>query len=136
MAQEQPITIKQPQNTIYDKMEFPGYEFREFPAAVPVVGGKVMPTPYDERGKSHPVVIVESQAELDALQGPEVTLVPVTEGSGHAMRVENEDDIRKVLYVQAEQAGVTIDKRWSVARIEDALQNAAKAKDKGGSEVV
>jgi len=132
------ITRKQVANTAFDNMEFPPYEFREFPQAVPVVGGKVMPTPYDERGKSHPVVIVESHAELDALQGPEVTLVPVTEGAGHAMRVENEDDIRAVLYTQAEQAGVQIDKRWSVARIEETLQNAAKAKakDKGGSEVV
>jgi hypothetical protein len=121
------ITRKQQRNTAFDQMEFPEYEFHEFPAAVPVVNGKVMPTPYDENNKAHPVVIVNSQDELDALRGPEVVLVPVS-GDSNTLRVENEDDIRAVLYVQAEQAGVQIDKRWSVARIEATLQEAAKAK--------
>lgn len=124
LLQDPPINIKQPRNTIYDKMEFPDYEHREFPQAIPFVDGQVMPTPYDARNKAHPVVIVYSQEELDALQGPKVTLVPVSEGSETALRVENEDDIRRVLYVQAEQAGVQIDKRWSVERIEKALQAA------------
>jgi hypothetical protein len=128
---------KQIANTMFDQMEFPPYEFREFPQAIPVVDGKVMPTPYDERNKAHPVVVVESQAELDALQGPQVKLVPVSDAAPEgAQRVESEDDIRAVLYTQAEQARVQIDKRWSVQRIESTLQDAAAAKAKGGGEVV
>lgn len=122
---------KQIRNTAFDNMTFEEYEFREFPQAIPVVNGKVQPTPYDANNKLHPVVVVTSQDELDALLGPQVTLVPVSEGAT-TLRVENEDDIRAVLYVQAEQAGVQIDKRWSVDRIEKALQAAAAAK----SEVV
>ena len=36
LLKETPVTIKQPRNTIYDKMEFPDYEYREFPMAIPV----------------------------------------------------------------------------------------------------
>lgn len=121
-----PLPLKQKSNTMYDAMEFPPYEFHEFPMAVPVVGGVVMDSPYDPKTrKSYPVVIVADQDELDALKGPGVSLVSVTDDAGSTtMRVESEDDIRKVLYVQAEQAGVQIDKRWSVPRIEDALKQA------------
>lgn len=125
------VVRKQIPNTVYDHMEFPAYEFEEWPQAVPVNdAGELQPTPYQPPLKSGkveawPVVIVHSQAELDALRGPEVTLVPVSEAGGNALRVEGEDDIRKALYIQAEQAGVKIDKKWSVARIEDALRTAA-----------
>lgn len=129
---------KQIANTMYDQMVFPDYEFHEWPQAVPVnEAGELQPTPYQPPLKSGkieawPVVIVHSQAELDALRGPEVTLVPVNpDAPASALRVESEDDIRKALYLQAEQAGVKIDKKWSVARIEDALRTAA-----AGGEVV
>jgi hypothetical protein len=132
VLKEEPITIRQPPNTIYDKMVFPGYEFAEFPMGVPVVGGKVMPTPYDEKNKAHPVVIVNSQEELDELLGSgDVTLVERTEGQAGAMRVETEDDVRDRLYIRAEQTGAKIDKRWSVERIEAAIDAAS-----GKSEVV
>lgn len=118
-------------NTMYDNMEFAPYEYREFPKAVPVLDGVVQDTPYDAKHKAHPVVIVHSQAELDALKGPEVTLVALDEADpspSAPTRVQTEDDIRKVLYVQAEQASVKIDKKWSVERIEDTLR-AAKSGD-------
>lgn len=131
MAEPVQKQFKQIPNTMYDQMVFPDYEFEEWPQAVPVNdAGELQATPYQPPLKSGkvelwPVVIVGSQAELDALRGPEVTLVPISEAGGAALRVEAEDDIRKVLYTQAEQAGVKIDKKWSVARIEDALRTAA-----------
>lgn len=122
--------IKQRQNTMYDQMEFPPYEYNEFPMAVPVVDGVVQPTPYDARRRPHPVVIVDNQDQLDELRGPAVVLVKVNEAAPDSpQRIESEADIREVLYRQAEQAGVTIDKRWTVARIESTLQAAAAEKD-------
>lgn len=116
-------------STMFDNMNFPDYEFAEFPMAIPVVDGVIQPTPYDERHKAHPVVIVNSQAELEALKGPEVKLVAVNpHDPASTLRVESEDDIRAALYVQADQAGVKIDKRWSVERIEQALQDHAAGK--------
>ncbi len=114
------------QSTRYDNMKFKPYEFAEFPQAIPVVGSEVQKSPYNAKGKLHEVVIVNSQEELDALQGPQVRLVPVNpDAAVSASRVETEDDVRAVLYVQAEQLGVQIDKRWSVERIESAVKTAA-----------
>lgn len=129
--------IRQIPNTIYDQMVFPDYEFQEWPQAVPVnEAGELQPTPYQPASRSGrvetwPVVIVHSQEELDALRGPEVTLVPVNpdEAKTGAFRVENDDDIRNALLVQAEQLGVKVDKRWSVQRIEETLRAAAADKE-------
>ncbi len=121
---------KQLNHTMYDHMVFPEYEYAEFPMAVPVVDGVVQDTPYDENHKHHEVVIVGSQAELDALKGPGVVLVPINpDAVTSAQRVESEDDIREALYEQAKQLGVNIDKRWSVPRIEDTLKAASAPKD-------
>lgn len=115
-------------NTIYDRMAFAEYEFREFPYAVPVVDGVVQATAYDAKHKAHPVVVVNSQEELDALKGGEAVLVPVAPNAVEsASRIETEDDVRDRLYVQAEQAGARIDKRWSVERIEKAISEARSA---------
>jgi len=112
--------MAQNKHTVFDQIEFPPYEFREFPMAVPIYAetGEVAPTPYNERGKSHPVVLVQNQAELDALMGPGVTLVPVGDGSS---RLQTEADIRAELYEQAETRGVFIDKNWPVERIQAVL---------------
>ena len=127
---------KQIRNTMYDKMSFPEYEHREFPMAVPVVNGVVQLNdkgefqPYNERRKAHPVVIVKSQAELEALRGGEVELVPVNpDAADTASRLESEEDVREELYVRADQAGVKFDKRWSIERIERAIADA-KAESK------
>lgn len=117
--------LKQRANTMYDNMEFPAYEHREFPMAIPVVDGKVQPTPYDDRNKAHPVVIVHSQEELDVLKGGGADLVPVNpDAATSALRIETEDDVRAQLYVEAEQAGAKIDKRWSVEKIQRAIAEA------------
>lgn len=118
-------TIKQHRNTMYDNMEFEPVEFREFPMAIPVVNGVVQPTPYDAKGKSHPVVIVHNQFELDELKGGEAKLVPVNpEALLSPKRVETEEDVRAQLYVEADQAGAQIDRRWSVAKIQRAIAEA------------
>lgn len=115
---------KQIQNTIYDTMEFPAYEFREFPMAVPVVDGVVQKTPYDAKRKAHPVVIVHSEEELDALLANEAELVPVNaDAVVTAQRLKTEDDERDALYVRAEQLGVKVDKRWSIERIQKAIED-------------
>ena len=112
--------MAQNKHTVFDAIEFPPYEFHEFPMTVPVNDdGSVADSPYDERHKLKPVVIVQNQAELDALKGPDVVLIAVGDGSS---RVQSEADIRAVLYEQAETRGVRIDKAWSVERIEKALQ--------------
>ena len=117
--------IKQLPTTVFDKMEFPDYEYREFPMAVPVLAGAIQRSPYDARGKSHPVVIVQNQAEYDALAGGDVEVVPVNaavvESAG---RVKTEEDEREALYVKADQVGAKIDKRWSIERIESAIEAA------------
>lgn len=130
------------QNTMYTMMKFKPYQFEEWPQAIPVLNGVVQPTPYKDNGKAHEVVIVHSQEELDALQGPGVKLVEINPDVVHsAKRVETDDDVRKELYRQAEQSGAQIDKSWPTGRIEDAIKThveskRTKAKATGGGEVV
>lgn len=123
MAEAAPI--KQLPTSVYDKMTFPDYEYSEFPIAVPYVNGRVMPTPYDDKHKSHPVVIVNSQAELDALKGGEVEIVlansAVFEGPS---RVKTEEDEREELIFRAGQLKLKVDPKWSVDRIEKAIKEA------------
>lgn len=117
-----------PQNvhTAFDKIEFPPYAYREYPKAIPVdEEGKPVDDHYVAAGAKkltqRPVVIVRSRREEDALRGPGVTTVEVSPGT---YRVENEDDVREVLFEQAETRGVAIDRSWSVERIEQALADA------------
>lgn len=127
--------IRQKPNTMYDNMTFKKVRYREYPKAIPVVGGKIMDSPYDARGKSHPVVIVASEAEEDALRGPGVTLVTTDVRVLDApQRVETEDDIRRTLMRQADHLGAKVDGRWSIEKIEAAVQAAARkrASERGG----
>jgi hypothetical protein len=108
-------------NTMYDNMEFPQREYREYPKAIPYVDGEIQPTAYDKRGKAHPVVIVKN-ADEEAALGQSAKLVPVsTLAQVPVSRVETEDDVRADLYVRADQLGVVIDKRWSIERISKAI---------------
>lgn len=117
------VTRKHRNVTIYDDMAFPEYEYREFPMAVPVVDGVVQDSPYDEHRKAHPVVMVNSQAELDALLEESATLIP-QDYEGSVSRVETEDDKRAALLIRADQLGVKVDKRWSLERIEKTINEA------------
>jgi hypothetical protein len=129
-------TIRQLPTTIYDKMVFgnetwrKGREgYREFPMAIPLVDGqpcfdpKVLKDPYDRTVKpvvALPVVIVNSEEELDALRGGAAV---VADGSG-GTRVEAEEDVKAGLLVRADQLGVKVDKRWGVDRIRAAIAEA------------
>lgn len=99
--------------TLYSAMEFPAWEFREFPRAVPIgPDGKPSQSPYVKEGKRNvllPVIEVGSQEELDVLLGGDVALV---DG-----RIRTEDDDRAALYLAAEDVGAKIDKRWTVEKI-------------------
>lgn len=134
MAEAAPI--RQLPTNVFDRMTFPDYEFREFPMAIPLVNGipstdpAVLKDPYDRSVKpvkAYPVVIVNSQAELDALSAGEVEMVPVAPlAVESANRVETEEDVRDELYVRADQAGIKYDKRWSIERIEKAIAESQK----------
>ena len=117
--------MAQNQHTAFDKIEFPPYQFREYPKAIPVdETGAPVDDQYVAAGKrrvQRDVVIVRSKREEDALRGPGVTTVEVGPGQ---FRVENEDDARQVLFEQAEVRGINIDRSWSVERIEQALAEA------------
>lgn len=124
--------IKQRANTMYDNMDFPQAPYAEFPMAVPVVDGKVMPTPYDANKKPHPIVIVESQEELDALTGGDVDLVELNPHVEEApMRVKTDDDVKDALLIQAKQLGLKVDPKWTSARIEDTIKEHLTAKGSG-----
>lgn len=131
-----PTDIFVRQKTQYDTLDFGDYAFAEFPMAVPVIGDEIQPTPYDGRGKLHEVVIVNSQAELDALKGPGVALVEVDPTIPNSpKRVATDEDLREALFTQAEQSGAQIDKSWPTGRIEKAIQDheASKAKPKAAA---
>lgn len=131
---------KQLPTTVYDKMQFPEYEFREFPMAVPMVDGvpcfdpDVLKKPYDfsnpRKPKPYPIVTVKSQEELNQLRAGEVEVTPPNpHNATETQRVVTEDEEREALYVRAEQLKVKIDKRWSVERIEKAISDAEKAEE-------
>lgn len=116
------IARKQRNVTLYDDMAFPDYEYREFPMAVPYVNGRVMESPYDENNKAHPVVMVNSQDELDELSGGKAEVVPQNYEKT-VSKVKTDDDEKDELLVKADQLGVKVDKRWSVDRIEKAIKD-------------
>jgi hypothetical protein len=99
-------------------MEFPPWEYREFPRAVPIKpDGTPSETPYEQVGKLRkllPVVEVQTQEEFDLLMGSEVAMV---DG-----RMRTEDDDRAALYIEADRVGATIDKRWKVERIASEIE--------------
>ena len=91
------LVIKQIQNTMYDRMEFPSYEYQAFPRAVPVVDGVVQPTPYDKRNKAHPVVIVQIRKASAAADA-------ATQSAENAVRMlGNEPMLVQAAVVAAEQ---------------------------------
>ncbi|MCH9838720.1 hypothetical protein K0U83_23855 [bacterium] len=107
--------MPQPAHPLYPKIEFPTWQFREFPMAVPMKNGKPsLDTPYDAKGKALPVVVVNTQEEYDDLVGG-------AEVVAEESRLMTEDDERKTLYQDAENCGAVIDKRWTVERIRKAI---------------
>lgn len=118
----------------YENTEWPDYEFHEFPMMVypgSADGGKTPDRDKARPGKflQQPVVVnseeerrtvleIDEPVERDAPRAPSAVLV---EGPGGAKRLQTEDDERTALITEAETLGVQIDKRWSVIRIQDAI---------------
>lgn len=87
-----------PVGTVYDHMEFPKYEYREYPKHVQNKDGKT--------------VVVNTEAEE----------AEITSGAEEIVR---EDERKADLLVVAEGRGVKVDRRWSADRIQQTLDDAA-----------
>jgi hypothetical protein len=122
----------------YENTEWPEYEFREFPMMVypgSKDGGKT-PDPDPRRpGKflQEAVTVAsedERRAALDlAPAEPESAPAPkapklVQTGSKGVSRLETPEDERTALLQAAETAGIMVDKSWSTARIQAAIDEA------------
>lgn len=121
------------QHPRYEGTDWPEWEFREFPMMV-YPGAADQKKPYGDDGRPLAGVIVNTPEEADAALGivreapePEVKapakpveFVPAENTAG-VQRVKTPEDEREELLAEAEQLGVVVDKRWSVARIQDAI---------------
>lgn len=106
----------------YADMEFPEYEWQEFPRMV-YPGAPDQKKPYDKKGRPLKGVIVNDDAEMAAALGtvedaPEPEFVPA---AGGAERLKTAEDEKAELLEEAEVLGVQVDKRWGVAKIQDAI---------------
>jgi len=122
----------------YALTEWPEYEFHEFPMMVYPGGEDPFKPTYDTERPGrliHPGVTVATQEELDKLLGGGAETVR----DGDKVRVKSDDDERAELLQEAEHLGVTVDKVWSTARIQDAIdtKKASKpAKARAATDVV
>lgn len=102
---------------LYDNMVFPDYEYHEFPLWIALdEEGKPTRDPYVMEGKrrvQRPGVTVNNEAEFDALMNGDAQVI--------AGKLETDEDVRKILYVQAAQCGAMVDKRWGTERIREAI---------------
>lgn len=114
----------------YQHTEWPDYEFREFPMMV-YPGAENPLKPYDAKGKPLPGVIVNTAEEADSALGidrsepaeeaPRAAVKTVATKSPGVQRMETEDDQHTRLNEEAAVLGVKIDKNWSLARKQDAI---------------
>lgn len=115
----------------YAAMEFPDYEYREYPLMV-YPGAADQAKPYGKNGKPLAGIVVNNEAEyrealgLDADKG---ATAPETVEDKGVTRLKTPEDERADLLAEAETAGVQVDKRWSAARIQDAIDTHRAAKD-------
>lgn len=95
---------KQQPHDYYPGMEFPDYEYREFPKMVHPhgVGAK------DAAGKLIPGIVVNDQAEEDAVMTTKEA-------------PEREDEVRARLWEIAEIFDIKVDKKWSIPRQREAI---------------
>lgn len=127
----------------YEHTEWPDYEFHEFPMMVypgSNDGGKT-PDPDPRRPGTflQQAVCVNSEEERRAVldiadpvppEAPAPASTTLVDNGAGTKRLQTEEDQRAELIQQAETLGVQIDKRWAVARIQDAI-DAHRAKVSG-----
>lgn len=100
----------------FSNFNFPEYEYREYPMWV-TLDGDGHPTEEAYNPKKPGVltrVQVRDYDELMALQAGEAEI-------GSDQMIRTEDDERADLYTAAAQAGAKIDKRWTVEKIRQAI---------------
>jgi hypothetical protein len=115
----------------YETTEWPEYEFKEFPMMVypgSKDGGKTPDRdPKKPRKYLQTPVVVNNEAELRtalALAPEDVDEATASNsgiGRGTARRMKTADDERAVLLEEADSLGLTVDKSWSIARLQDAI---------------
>ncbi len=111
----------------YANTEFDDYEFREFPMMV-YPGAADQKKPYGKDGKPLAGIIVNNEDEYRQALNPEGEATETVVEKGQT-RLKTPEDARKELLEAAEVAGVQVDKKWSAARIQDAIDSAAAGKD-------
>lgn len=115
----------------YAEMEFPDWEFHEFPMAVypgSADGGKTPDRDHRGQPRQQAVIVQNEEERRTVLEiaeavAPEPAFTPAAKlvSEGGVQRLATEADERADLISQAEVLGVQIDKRWSLARIQDAI---------------
>lgn len=125
----------------YENTEWPEYEFREYPMMV-YPGAEDPSRPYNTKGKTRgkPLrgVIVNNDAErraaLELVDEDEAEDTGATRkalptrggktmptGSKGVDRMRTSDDEKEEILQEADILGIKVDKSWSVARIQDAI---------------
>lgn len=114
----------------YANMEWPEYEYREYPKMV-YPGAKNPAKPYDAKGRPLRGILVKDEAEEAEVMGepaPQQEREPEREtgrlvptGSANVERLKTPEDEKAELIERAGVLGVQIDKRWSIAKIQDAI---------------
>lgn len=115
----------------YENTEWDDYEFREYPLMY-YPGAKDQSKPYGANGKPLRGIVVKNAAELreargleepDEPEAPAPTRKPTTvpTGAKGVERLRTEEDDRKEALEQADVRGLKVDKSWSLARIQDAI---------------
>lgn len=104
---------------------WPDYEYREYPLMV-YPGAKDQAKPYDAKGRPLKGIVVNNDEERDEALG---ATAPETVQEGGVTRLKTEADDHAELLAQAEVMGVKVDKRWGVARLQDAIDTHRAGKD-------
>lgn len=118
----------------YENMEWPDWEFQEYPMMY-YPGAKDQKKPYihapgsADHGKPLKGVIVNNDEELRSLiegdrraaAGEDSGVDMVATNVKGVSRVRTEADDKAELIEEAEALGVTFDRRWGVAKLQDAI---------------
>lgn len=108
----------------YENMEWPDWEFREYPMMV-YPGAKDIRVPeYHKDGKLagklvHPGVIVQHDGELEKVLAGEIELNE--SGTG----LITDEDVRGGLIQELTRLGVQFDRRWGIEKLQNALDDAS-----------
>lgn len=113
----------------YQSHEWPDYEFNEYPMMV-YPGAADQKKPYGANGKPLAGIVVNNEAEFrEALGLDEDGKAPATVEDKGVTRLKTEADEQADLLAEAEVLGVKVDKRWGLAKLQDAIDTHKAGKD-------